>query len=409
MTGIGMLLVAIGIIALIYGLIMRSKAGRVTDAPLASTGDAAARGQQLAGPKGQISAQGAVMCQQPVYAPVTGTPSLFYELKVTAEWKDGDTTKTKDIEHQKVAAQICINDGSGPVWVDLREGGDFEPMTTKEMEQSTGLLKGIVGGELTFGNYRLNAGIGSLGTTYKVIEKALPMQQSLYVCGRMAEQGGVITAPKWRSLIVSNQTRDQLLAAATKSAKIALIAAAAMIVVGGVLAGVGAALGGGDKDDATAATSTASAPAPTATDMPTAEPSATSSTAAVPQKKSGTGTTTKPATTTTAAATTIGVRERVDRAVTATPDAVAAGASTVGADGSVVRASGLDDGTTNGTDARPVALAIARAIAAPSAKRDAASCSSAPCTTAATSGEIQGATSVIGFGFVVTILMIVCS
>src|SRR5688572_8191650 len=103
MTPIGMLLVALGIIGIIVGIFQRVKAGRVTDAPLVSTGDAASRGQQLAGPKGQISAQGGVMCQQPLYAPVTGTPCLFFELKVTAEWKDGDTTKTKEIEHQKVA------------------------------------------------------------------------------------------------------------------------------------------------------------------------------------------------------------------------------------------------------------------------------------------------------------------
>lgn len=298
MTGIGMLLVALGIIGVIVGIFQRVKAGRVTDAPLVSTGDAAARGQQLAGPKGQISSQGGVMCQQPVYAPVTGTPSLYYELKVTAEWKDGDTTKTKEIENQKVAAQFCINDGSGPVWVDLREGGDFEPMAKKEMEQSTGLLKGIVGGELTFGNYRLNAGIGSLGTTYKVEEKALPMQQSLYVCGRMAEQGGVITSPKWRNLIVSNQNRDQLLAAATKTAKIALIAGAALFVVGGALAGIGAATSGGDSGDATASTASASAaaPAPSASEEPSAEPTATATAAAA-------GTWKKPGTTTTAKAT----------------------------------------------------------------------------------------------------------
>ncbi len=323
MTGIGMLLVAIGIIALIVGVFQRMKAGRVTDAPLVSTGDAASRGQQLAGPKGQISAQGGVMCQQPLYAPVTGTPCFFYELKVTAEWKDGDTTKSKDLEHQKVAAQLCINDGSGPVWVDLREGGDFEPMAKKELEQSTGLLKGIVGGELTFGNYRLNAGMGSIGTTYKVEEKALPVQPSLYVCGRMAEQGGVITAPKWRNLIVSNQTRDQLLAAATKTAKIALIAGAALFVVGGVLAGVGAATSGGDDDAATASTASASAaePAPSASEEPSADPTATG--AAAPAKKPGTTAPAKATTTTTGTA-----AAPATAAATAAPTAAATAAPT---------------------------------------------------------------------------------
>lgn len=243
MAAIGFLLVGAGIIALIIGLLQRMKAGRVTDAPLATTGDVVAKGPSLVGPKGQISAQGQVMCQQPVYAPMSGQPCLFYELKVTAEWKDGDSTKTKEIEHQKVAAQIAINDGSGPLWVDLREGGDYEPMDSKQQQQSTGLLKGIVGGELMFGNYRLNAGMFSLGTKYTVEEKVLPVQQSLYVCGKLADGGGMIISPKWRNLIVSNKTRDQLLASAMKTAKIALIAGAASLVIGGTLAGVASAMG----------------------------------------------------------------------------------------------------------------------------------------------------------------------
>lgn len=301
MAPIGFALLALGIIGLIYGIMQRMKAGRVADAPLAPTGDVAARGAQVAGPKGAISAQGNVLCQQPVIAPVSGTPSLFYELKVTAEWKDGDTTKTKELDHQKVAAQLAINDGSGPVWVDLREGGDFEPMAKKEMEQSTGLLKGIVGGELVFGGYRLHAGIGNLGTKYKVEEKCLPVQPSLYVCGKLADGGGAITAPGWRSLIVSNQSRDQLLAAATKSSKVSLIAGAAAAAVGLALGIVGSMMGSSEASaDTTAATATASSePAAAAPDAPADAPS--SSAATPPAKKPGTATT-KPATTSSATA-----------------------------------------------------------------------------------------------------------
>lgn len=294
MAPIGFALLALGIIGLIYGIMQRMKAGRVTDAPLVKTGDVAGRGAQVAGPKGAVSAQGTVLCQQPVIAPVSGTPSLFYELKVTAEWKDGDTTKSKEIDHQKVAAQLAINDGSGPVWVDLREGGDFEPMAKKEMEQSTGLLKGIVGGELVFGNYRLQAGIGNLGTTYKVEEKCLPVQPSLYVCGKLADGGGAITAPGWRSLIVSNQSRDQLLAAATKSSKISLIAGAAATAVGLALGIAGSMM---TSSEASADTAAPNVTAPSEPAAAASEPvdAPTSTAAAAPPKKTGT-TASKPST-----------------------------------------------------------------------------------------------------------------
>lgn len=316
MGAVAGILICAGIIGIIVGIVYRLRAGRVLDAPLATTGDVVARGAAVAGPKGQISAQGAVQIQQPVYAPMQAIPCLYYELKVTATWKEGDTTKTKEIEHQKVAAQFAINDGSGPVWVDLREGGDFEPLQTREQSQETGLLKGIVGGQMMFGNYALNTGILSMGTKYTVEEKALPVQQSLYVCGKVADGGGMIVAPKWRNMLVSEKTRDQYLATATKTAKIALIAGGAGFGVGVILMII-AALTGPSKEEIAAAEAAASASAAaaqsaaaaaaasasaTATDEPAEAPSGSAGTpvkAGIPSK---TTSPTKATATTTAAA-----------------------------------------------------------------------------------------------------------
>ncbi len=353
MAPIGFALLALGVVGLIYGILMRMKAGRVTDAPLASTGDVAARGPQVAGPRGAISAQGSVICQQPVIAPVSGPPAYFYEIKVTAEWKDGDTTKTKELDHQKVAAQLAINDGSGPVWVDLREGGDFEPMAKKEMEQSTGLLKGIVGGELVFGQYRLHAGIGNLGTTYKVEEKCLPVQPSLYVCGKLADGGGAITAPSWRSLIVSNQSRDQLLAAATKSSKISLIAGAAAAVVGVALGIAGTMLGSSDAaaDTSAPTATTTTEPVAAASAEPTGAP--TASPASAPMRKPGT-TAAKPSTTATSAsaATPATTATAATPATTAT---AAAPATTAAATAPATTSPAKTTATASTTAAKPAA------------------------------------------------------
>jgi hypothetical protein len=230
LQGIGMLAVALGIIGIIYGFMQKLKAGRVADAPMVSTSQAS-QGQG-ASPKGAISAQGKVNCPQPLIAPFSGTPCLFYELKVTARWKEGDHERTKEIDHQKAAAPFAIDDGSGPVQVDASKGGDFEPSQVREETKSTGLIGGITGQELVFGSYRLQTGMLALGTKYTVREDVLPVQPHLYACGKSAP--GAITSPDWRQLLLSNKSRDDMLAAATKGAKTFLIGGAAAFV-GGIL------------------------------------------------------------------------------------------------------------------------------------------------------------------------------
>src|SRR5262245_2379388 len=185
LQGIGLVIVMLGIIGLIWGIFQKLKAGRVADAPLVSTGDAAQRGGQVAGPKGQISAQGNVMCQQPLIAPFSGQQCLWFKLVCKAEWKDGDTHKSKELEELKQAAQFAIDDGTGPVWIDAREGGDFEPTMRKSETQGTGILGGITGTELHFGHYRVSTGMLSLGTKYTVEEEVMPCVPRLYACGKV--------------------------------------------------------------------------------------------------------------------------------------------------------------------------------------------------------------------------------
>ncbi|MCU0657226.1 MAG: hypothetical protein MUF64_18795 [Polyangiaceae bacterium] len=79
---IGMAIVALGIIGIIWGIFQKVKAGRVADAPLVKTGDAGARGAQVASPKGAISVEGAVHCAEPVMAPMSGVPCLWYHVNL---------------------------------------------------------------------------------------------------------------------------------------------------------------------------------------------------------------------------------------------------------------------------------------------------------------------------------------
>jgi len=285
LQSIGMVAVALGIVGVIWGIFQKVKAGRVADAPLVPTGDAARRGREVAGPKGQISAQGAVVCSQPLIAPFSGTPCLYYRIKCTAEWKEGDTNKSKVLDEQKVAAQFAIDDGSGQVFVDAREGGDFEPTQWKRETKGTGLLGGITGTEITFGNYRVQSGMLSMGTKYSVEEEVMPLVPRVYACGRVAEQGGAITAPGWRSLILSQKSRDELLSAATKGAKTFLLAGAGVLVLGTGMAVAGAMMGGDEPEAGKAATTSASASAsadPTAASTAAATTTAVATTTAAP-------------------------------------------------------------------------------------------------------------------------------
>jgi hypothetical protein len=285
-----MVAIALGIIAIIWGIFQKVKAGRVADAPLVSTGDAARRGGEVASPKGAISAQGRVVCAQPLVSPVTGTPCLYYRLRVTASWKEGNVDKKKELSDERTAATFAIDDGSGPVHVDARKGGDFDPSQVKDETKGTGLLGGITGKEIEFGNYRVSAGMLSLGTKYNVREEVLPLQPSLYVCGK-AEQGA-IAAPGWRSLIVSNKTREELLSHATKSAKVSLLGGLGAFVAGGALAIVGTLLApapaAADPAQLTAAASTAPATpsASVAATAPSALPAAPSAAATTPHAAS---------------------------------------------------------------------------------------------------------------------------
>jgi hypothetical protein len=239
MVYVAFILVLAGILALIWGGMQKFKAGRLAKAPFVSTADAAARGAQVADPKGAISVQGQVQLQQPLMSPVTGTPCMYYELKVVGEWKDGDSTESKDYVHEKSAAQIYVNDGSGPVAVHASEGGDFEPYTkTFDETQKEGFLadlKGAFGAgqAIMFGNYAFANPTMSKANKFTCTEHVVPVQQQLYVCGKADGVG--VGAPSWTSLIMSYKTRDELLGGTAKAAKNFLIGGGAATAVGTVV------------------------------------------------------------------------------------------------------------------------------------------------------------------------------
>lgn len=259
MGGFAALLVGIGIIVLIYALMQRAKVGRVS-APLFKTGALAQGGAAAAGEGGKASVEGGVVCQQPLISPCTGKPCLYFHVKIVGRRKEGEKTTENTLRDDKQAAMFFVDDGSGPLQINAIEGGDFEPEEKFTERTKTGLIGGLVGQELQFGNLRVASGILALGTEYTCEERVLPLQQKLYVNGKMA--GNALAKPGFpRSMIISNKSRDEVLGAAQAGAKYSFMGGGGAVAVGAILGVVSSLIGG---DEVKADTTAASASAPVA-------------------------------------------------------------------------------------------------------------------------------------------------
>ncbi len=232
------ILVTAGIIGLIYGAIQKYKAGRLSKAPFAKTGEAATQ-PGVAGEKGSISVEGSVKAPQPLLSPVTGTPCLYYELKVIGSWKEGDSNESKDYVDEKAAAKFSLDDGSGAVTVEAAKGGDFEPLEkTFDETKKEGFfadLKNAVGkGQpMMFGKYAFQNPVNSKADKFQCIETVFKVQPKLYAVGKL--EGGKVISPNWTSLILSSKSREELLGSTTKGAKNFLMGGGAVTAVGVIL------------------------------------------------------------------------------------------------------------------------------------------------------------------------------
>lgn len=241
MGGFAALIVAVGIIVMIYGAMQKAKAGRLAKAPLVSTGDAASKGAQVAGEKGAISAEGNVQCATPLTAPASGKPCLYYELKVTGTWKEGDSTKSKDYVTEKVSADFAIDDGSGPVKVVIGDkGGSFDMEKSHDETKKEGIfadLKNAVGNKepIAFGQYLFDNPPMSKANKFHCVEKILPVSERVLACGK-TEGDAIVPPGGLKSLILSAKSHAELLEASLGGAKKAFMG-------GGIAIGVGVLLG----------------------------------------------------------------------------------------------------------------------------------------------------------------------
>lgn len=168
-----------------------------------------------------VSVFGKSKCEKPILSPVTQTPCLAYRLEVTgrsfgARASDADGKLLTEVG----GSAFSVDDGSGPVHVDLRSGTthsewslDAYTSTLPFGKISDGVAELPV---LTLGNLELEfsridpffqqcPGIASL----RCEEKVFPVTPEVYVCGSALSEG--IGDGDYQGVILRSKSRSQVL------------------------------------------------------------------------------------------------------------------------------------------------------------------------------------------------------
>ncbi len=184
-----------------------------------------------------MSCEGAIEAQQPAFAPCSGKPCVYFEIELVQEWEKHVVTegRTQDREGQghdpdgQDRRVFFVNDGSGPVAVDPREG------MTVELDKSFEQTQNVSHGDVMFGQFHAHvphAGGDKHGRGVKVIEKIVPVEGGMFVMGQLANQA--ITKPKGMlgSLMASRKGRNALLGATKRNKLIGFIAGGVFFLPG---------------------------------------------------------------------------------------------------------------------------------------------------------------------------------
>lgn len=236
MMYLGFVMIGLGLIVVIAGLVQRGKMKKILAAPFKKTGEIASN-PSVADAKGLISCEGAVATQQPIVAPCSNSQCVYYELKVEKQIEESkmtdkglQTSRTwKNVSEQKQGSAFQVNDGSGAVAVDAREGIDADLKQSYSGAppggQGLGILANMLTGAIFAGNERV--------LQYRATEKIIPAQGNLFVMGKLA--GGQITKTDGMmgKLMLSTKGRDGLVGS-VKTLSMILLVVGGLLGVGGI-------------------------------------------------------------------------------------------------------------------------------------------------------------------------------
>ncbi|MBL8957900.1 MAG: hypothetical protein JNK82_44405 [Myxococcaceae bacterium] len=225
-----MIVLVIALAVLGFGFMNHLKGKRILAAPFKKTGDLA-KNPVSEDPKGAMSTEGAVQAPaKQLLAPCSKTPCLYYEVKIERLWEKTETTQdgTKTVKGSttldtlKNGATFNLDDGTGAIEVDFKQGGDFDMMKDGFKKELNGRSwsSNIKFGELEYDVPPIGSSDGyTIG--FKATEKYVPVEGNLFVLGKI--EGSKIIKPGWRSMMASNKGRDGLLASVAKKKKFSFI------------------------------------------------------------------------------------------------------------------------------------------------------------------------------------------
>ncbi|MBI3185147.1 MAG: hypothetical protein HYZ28_23675 [Myxococcales bacterium] len=233
----GFLALVVAVSLGVFGLLQHLKGKRILAAPFRKTGELAKNGASAADPKGMVSTEGEVVAPKPLLSPCSQTPCLYYEVKITRNWEKQERTengyKTRTgsdtVNTLKQGMQFQLNDGSGPVEVDLSQGADAE---LKRGFDKSVTIGSFIPGQLEFGSLRMQTPVLSSDdrtTAFKAEERIVPVGGKLFALGKL--EGAVIRKPNWRSMLLSNKGRQGLLASTATKKKVGFISSGAAAVL----------------------------------------------------------------------------------------------------------------------------------------------------------------------------------
>jgi hypothetical protein len=237
MQYVGFFLIFVAIVALIVGILQQMKAKKILAAPFRKTGEIA-QNPQVADAKGTVSCEGAMVVQQPLVAPCSGKPCVYYEIELVRHWEktvmteNGAKTEkgTASISTNKQGSHFWLNDGSGPVGVDARE--DLDCDTEKSFEQ----MQNVSWGDVVFGQWRGHVPHDASDRRtvgVKCVEKIVPAQGNLFVLGKLAAGNITKQDGMMGKLMASTKGRDKLLGATKRNAIIGFVAGG-LSIAGGI-------------------------------------------------------------------------------------------------------------------------------------------------------------------------------
>ncbi|MBX7101211.1 MAG: hypothetical protein K1X89_26075 [Myxococcaceae bacterium] len=227
----GVLVLIVGLGVLGFGFWNHLKGKRILAAPFKTTGELK-KDPTSSDPKGAMSTEGAIKPPaKQLLAPCSGTPCIYYEVKVERLWEKVETTQdgTKTVKGSdtldtvKGGAIVQIDDGTGSVEVDFSKGADFDNFkeTFKKELNGSGGSSHIQFGQMTF-DVPVLSDREKYTVGFKATEKSVAADGgTLFVLGKL--EGSRIVKPGWRSMMTSSKGREGLLGSIQKAKKFSFI------------------------------------------------------------------------------------------------------------------------------------------------------------------------------------------